>query len=268
MAIVINPDGTVSTIETTHDRYGNLRPKIVNPDVPEISSTSTFKQGVVGHNSKPRKKKSYISTEKISTPLPTKKVIRTKGTYRPFFTSVSEIDDFFEKRKENGREVFFIEYSNMADLTPANLQPYFKKKYFEYRDYCKLIRPMTPRERDKLNNKIRVQKKATKGTKPKHRVTNANRTGNTIGEIAKFGSLKGEYASSSDFDVRTSNPPRPARTPQYGYARDRYGRVQERDSYNEEKRNEFYVAQNRQRNYDYSCYDDNDDNDRAYSDWE
>lgn len=27
MAIVINPDGTVSTIETTHDQYGNLRPK-------------------------------------------------------------------------------------------------------------------------------------------------------------------------------------------------------------------------------------------------
>lgn len=28
MAIIINPDGTVSSIETTHDQYGNLKPKI------------------------------------------------------------------------------------------------------------------------------------------------------------------------------------------------------------------------------------------------
>ena len=27
MAIVINPDGTVSTIEVNHDAYGNIRPK-------------------------------------------------------------------------------------------------------------------------------------------------------------------------------------------------------------------------------------------------
>ena len=97
------------------------------------------------------------------------------------------------------------------------------------------------------------------------KVLHNSHAGFSIGEIAKYGSLKGDYASSSDFDVRTSNPPRPARPPKYAYARDRYGRVQERDSFNEEKKNEFYVAQNRTRNYDYSSYDSNDDNDGAYS---
>ena len=79
---------------------------------------------------------------------------------------------------------------------------------------------------------------------------------------------KPKYASSQDFEVRTSNPPRPARAPKYAYARDRYGRVQERDSFSEDKRNEFYTAQNRQKNYDYSSYDANDDHDGAYNDWE
>ena len=120
--------------------------------------------------------------------------------------------------------------------------------------------------------KPKVKKKKKKNKTP-HQVQEVkahhdSHTGFTIGEIAKFGSLKGEYASSSDYDVRTSNPPRPARPPKYAYARDRYGRVQERDSFNEEKKNEFYTAQNRQKNYDYSSFDANDDNDGAYSDWE
>ena len=59
-----------------------------------------------------------------------------------------------------------------------------------------------------------------------------------------------------------------SRKPKYGYARDRYGRVQERDSYNEDRRNEFYTASNSQKNYDYSSYDADDDHDGAYSEWE
>lgn len=55
-----------------------------------------------------------------------------------------------------------------------------------------------------------------------------------------------------------------SRHPQYGYARDRYGRVQERDSFNENRRNEFEQAQKYQSNYDYSSYDAEDDHDSYY----
>lgn len=59
-----------------------------------------------------------------------------------------------------------------------------------------------------------------------------------------------------------------SRKPKYGYARDIYGRVQERDSLDEEWRNEFKQAQMRQSNYDYSSYDANDDHDGCYSSWD
>ena len=331
MAIVINPDGTVSTIETTHDQYGNIKPKIdyseLREEIPHsASSTSNY------HTFKSKKewKQAKAATNKSK---------RKKGTYRAVFNTVSEIDAFFQKRRENDRSVYFIEFSNLMELTPSSLQPYLKKKYFEYRDimeYSKLKKPMKPKERDKVLKKVKANIDARKKTKQQNMFLKEQNkdlkeqkrhgvTRNTIGDIATFGSLsstssnkddnterkqilkslrspvlekvkererqemksaiqahkvnasavkphiepsKPKYASSQDFDVRTSNPPRPARPPKYAYARDRYGRVQERDSFNEEKKNEFYVAQNRQRNYDYSSYDSNDDNDGAYSDWE
>lgn len=58
------------------------------------------------------------------------------------------------------------------------------------------------------------------------------------------------------------------RKPKYGYARDIFGRVQERDCYNEDLRNEFRAAQSHQMDYDYSSFDENDDHDGAYRDWE
>ena len=42
------------------------------------------------------------------------------------------------------------------------------------------------------------------------------------------------------------------RNPKYGYTRDIFGRVQERDSYNENLRNDFHAAQSHQMDYDYS----------------
>jgi hypothetical protein len=51
-----------------------------------------------------------------------------------------------------------------------------------------------------------------------------------------------------------------AKKPIYGYARNRYGNILERDSYNEDLHNEIYQAEEMQRNYDYSLYDSEDDN--------
>lgn len=55
--------------------------------------------------------------------------------------------------------------------------------------------------------------------------------------------------------------------PKYGYARDYYGRVQSRDLYDEDRRNEFAQSQRAQSNYDYSLYDREDDHDGGYDDW-
>lgn len=41
MAIVINPDGTVSTIEVNHDAYSNIRPKMPH-DIAENPSGNSY----------------------------------------------------------------------------------------------------------------------------------------------------------------------------------------------------------------------------------
>ena len=268
MAIVINPDGTVSTIETTHDQYGNLRPKIDSEVMKEqeihynkntISETKG-KKGYVYPTSTVSKK--YKHKVNISRPISPKK--------QKICISYTEIDMFFRDRFASRKYVDINEYERIKNTLPEDLKRYFASKYQYYLDWLK---PKKKRKKRTTFKKPKEPQMTTSKKKEVHKdkvVKNYHNShmGYTIGDIAKFGSLKGEYASSSDFDVRTSNPPRPARPPKYAYARDRYGRVQERDSFNEEKKNEFYVAQNRQRNYDYSSYDSNDDNDGAYSDWE
>lgn len=59
-----------------------------------------------------------------------------------------------------------------------------------------------------------------------------------------------------------------SRKPKYGYARDKFGQIQERDHFDEDRWNEFKQAQRRQSNYDYSSYDSNDDHDGVYSSWD
>lgn len=264
MAIVINPDGTVSTIETTHDQYGNIKPKIDSELMKEQEihytkntvSVSKYKKGYVyPTSSNSGESKDYSSSYATSR--------------RRLNIKTSQIDNFFSKLISKGKWLGTNAYLRIKNRLPAKLQVYFASKYEKYREQIKKLEDI------KLQTTFKIPKGKKKKKKNKNhhqgnevKVHHYSHTGNTIGEIAKFGSLKEELASSSDYEVRTSNPPRPARPPKYAYARDRYGRVQERDSFNEEKRNEFYSAQNRQKHYDYSDYDANDDNDGAYSGWE
>ena len=268
MAIVINPDGTVSTIETTHDQYGNIRPKIDSEAMKEqeihynkntISEKKENKGYIYPTGSISKKYKKEVN---ISRPISPKK--------QKAFISYAEIDMFFKDRKASGKYVSIDEYERLKNRLPDNLKRYFaleysnylnglkpKKKHKKRTTFKKPIEPNNTANKKKVVHEVRAVKNYT-----------SSRNGYTIGETAKLGTLKDNYASSQDFDVRTSNPTRPARAPKYAYARDRYGRVQERDSFNEEKKNEFYIAQNRQNHYDYSSYDANDDHDGAYSGWE
>ena len=100
--------------------------------------------------------------------------------------------------------------------------------------------------------------------------------GTSISYSTRAGFSSGETATFNPLNKRTPDGDMvngkslfgASRKPQYGYARDRYGRVQERDSFNEERRNEFHQSQQHQKNYDYSNFDENDDHDGAYSNWE
>ena len=265
MAIVINPDGTVSTIETTHDQYGNIRPKI---------DSEVMKDQEIHYNkntiSETKQKKGYVYPTSSSASENTNR--RPFPIKRQIFQTASQIDNFFSKRIASGKWVGTNEYLRIKDTLSAKLQTYFASKYKKYREHLEQIKGLDEAMKRTTFKKPKVKKKKNKNKKS-HQVQEVtvhrnSHAGFTIGEIATFGSLKENYASSQDFEVRTSNPPRPARAPKYAYARDRYGRVQERDSFNEEKRNEFYTAQNRQNHYDYSSYDANDDHDGAYSGWE
>lgn len=262
MAIVINPDGTVSTIETTHDQYGNLKPKI---------DSELMKEQEIHYNnntvSEPKHKKGYVyPTSSVSGESKNKSYLPTRR--RNIFLSTGQIDKFFSRIISKGKWLGTNAYLRIKGTLTEKLQIYFASKY---KSYLEQIRTFEEAKKRTTFKKPIVKKKKNK-KKSKHQVKdvvahNNSHSGFTIEENAKFSYLKDNYASSQDFEVRTSNPPRPARSPKYAYARDKFGRVQERDSFNEEKRNEFYTSQKRQDNYDYSSYDENDDHDGAYNDW-
>lgn len=52
--------------------------------------------------------------------------------------------------------------------------------------------------------------------------------------------------------------------PKYGYARDYFGRIIERDVFDEDRGDENWSARTRQQNYDYSSFDPEDDHDSYY----
>ena len=122
MAIVINPDGTVSTLETTHDQYGNLRPKIDN-DVMKghethfRMNTTPIDKGIVIPKSTSSKKKT------ISKP----NLIRSQ-----IFQTVKQIDSFLKRRKKSGKWLEFNEFLSIKNTLTKELQIYFASKYENY----------------------------------------------------------------------------------------------------------------------------------------
>ena len=287
MAYVINPDGTITTVPADYDRNGNL----------SIKRGYSFSEGVGNQNyytpttapkqqssrKKPSRKKKVAKTTAPSknydtpttaptqqsswnTPSSKKKVTNTTApsekkvsktillgesssssssmpTYQihakrkkrkpPYFVSKAEVNFFFDdiiaKQKVLTREKF----KEIRVTLNIGLAIYFTNCYKKY------LEQYSHDEEPSI-------KKSKKGKKAKQKHTK----------------------KENSIPTAQSYPHHPGRKPVYGYARDRFGRVQERDSFNEEKRNEFYQATNSQRRYDYSSYDANDDHDGAYSGWE
>ena len=270
MAIVINPDGTVSTVDVYYNRDGSIKgikrdSSLDNDYIPKSGSS---------YIRPPKKKKAKKKTSQSTTVIKPKKekcsnviavpnpstnhstsIISNKKVERaaedpslePYFTSVAEIDQYITDKKDKGQTIDLNEYLKIRKSLPGVLCSYFTSKCKAYFVYCKEIAR-------KILKAAKVKKK--KKNKKKRKRINDNVT---------FNSRKIQTIESDIVDERSSFGA--SRKPKYGYARDRYGRVQERDSFNEERRNEFNHAQSHQKNYDYSSYDANDDHDGAYSDW-
>lgn len=258
MAFVINPDGTITTVEADYDRYGNLKPKInceaLNDQVIKYNSNNTT-INANGNKSVSKKKKLRVS--------------RSSSTKKLLFISTAEIELFFKDRIATKRGVSTKEYIEITDVLPKGLRDYFISRYKRYLGYDREIVD-DPRKR-KSFKKPKNKQKAAKKKKVPHEVkdvyiNHSYSSGFTLGEIATFSALRKRTPDGDMVNGRSLLDA--SRKPKYGYARDRYGRVQERDSFNEERSNEFSNAQNHQKKYDYSSYDENDDHDGAYSNWE
>lgn len=262
MAYVINPDGTITTVEADYDRNGNLKPKInselLNEQVIKYNSNSAPDERI----SVVKKSASIKKKSKVSRSIPPKR--------QQQFISTAEIDMFFRERKATNKRVSTDEYIRITDKLPKELKDYFIIKYRQHLRHGSVkVDDDDPRNR-KAFKKSKSKKKAKKN-KASHVVKTvtakpSTHSGFSLGEIATFSSLN---KRTPDGDMVNGRSLRGAsRNPKFGYARDRFGRVQERDSFNEDLRNEFKSAQRHQNNYDYSSYDENDDHDGAYRDWE
>lgn len=256
MAYVINPDGTIKLLKVEFDHSGNIRPKkIIDGINPSFTNTSS---------QKPKKKKelrastlmppSYEKKENASTseeldnqkssniaaPTTAPHSEASAQKYKPvlkyapktpekkkIFQTKEAINEYFAQRKELRQIVHqeILEY--VTKHLNSELSAYFINCFNEHNDHCRKM-GWVSKEPERKPKKKRKEAAFT-----------------PVGK-----SSNGKFGSS--------------RHPVYGYARDRYGRVQERDSLNEERKNEFGQSQSLQRRYDYSSYDSENDHDSYY----
>lgn len=270
MAYVINPDGTITTVEADYDRYGNLKPKInselLNEQVIHYkSNTAPDTKTVVGKRSASKKKKN-----KTTSPSQVNKVVEANQTFRKQdaikrkkirIITRQSIEKYFIKKRNLHQIVTHEDIMRASIVLKSSLLNYFMEKYEQYKEYCL---SMGWGAKIPLIKKVKKKKKKSKKKNKEGIIStkniSSNPSCNTIGEIAKFSTMK-DSMKDSDIIYKRNGPSRP---PKYGYARDYFGRVQERNSFNEDKKNEFKQSQKSQSKYDYSSYDAEDDHDSYY----
>ena len=262
MAYIINPDGTITTVEADYDRYGNLKEKINSEILKEQEITYSSKTEI--HRAETKGKSKVLPKYK---PVARK----VKPSKERIFVTYAEIDMFFKDRIASKKGVSTAEYIRITDKLPNSLKDYFITRYRKYLGYEKDYDEDFRKRKAFKKPKIKKKKNKTPHVVREVKAFPSNHTGHylsghSLGEIATFSSLHKRTPEGDMVNGRSLSGA--SRKPKYGYARDRYGRVQERDSFNEDRRNEFRNAQIHQNNYDYSSYDENDDHDGAYNNWE
>lgn len=255
MAFVINPDGTIKILEVKYDRSGNISPKRIIEGYENTALQQPKKMKnkhraadkVTTASESPKKDvtcpdnaiKQIGSLEVVSSEsAPASEVVTKKVMpslkYAPktpekkkLFQTKEAIDEYFIRRKELHQIVHQEILDYAIKHLKGELRSYFVKCFNEHNSYCR-NQGWYPKETEVKQKKTRKESAITPIRK---------------GSSGKFGN---------------------SRHPVYGYARDRYGRVQERDSLNEDRKNEFRQSQALQSRYDYSSYDSENDHDSYY----
>ena len=248
MAFVVNPDGTITTVEADYDRNGNLRPKIPRSASEDFHMpvTGVSNSGVSRKEGKKRKNKKVISTTPVVDNTPVSQTNKT--IEKPVESAIKKVrvitrqsvENFFE-RKKRLRQLVTNEEFLRATVTLKGL-------------LLELFLAVKKSKKKQKSNPVIAHVNTVSN--------NHKSSANTIGNIAKFSTIKDSMADTDVIYNRTGFGA--SNHPKYGYARDRFGRVQERDSHNDDKRNEFKQAQKSQSKYDYSSYDAEDDHDSYY----
>jgi len=223
------------------------------------------------------KVKSFLPKKKISdTPskCPNVEEYIQDPQPHPYFFNKEEIDLFFWTRIRKNQSVdSFLRVRILASLSDVELKRYFNERLEFFDWYGGASKATRKYYRTFFEKKALRARQKSRGTyepaiimespKKKRKKSSDRMTGNA----PKNNSCTGKRTPDNGYIYgRSVNGA--SRQPKYGYARDRYGRIQERDHYNEDRHNEFKRAQNNQRNYDYSDYDSNDDHDGAYNGWD
>ena len=275
MPYIINPDGSVTVLELEYDSNGTSRPRRSYEEYrsQEIKSGTTGKSiEKSSTNSSPIKNKPRKKTvvpkmgAKASVPYNKPKVKAKKITSTQRITAANieptlmGIDAFFTKLEEKGQMVSDKILNDAKGQLPPILCRYLQRRYNRHLQILKARRKF-----ERNNQNFRKAKKDKVRPKPTAQHASNTRNGFTLADIAIVKHQTLEPDSTPNW---SSKSPRGGHKPKYGYARDYFGRVQERDILDEERGNEFVQGKKRQSYYDYSSFDENDDHDGAYSSWD
>ena len=212
MAIVINPDGTVSTIEVDHDAYGNIRPKMPQDMAEKPSDTSYMSSAQTKNVTYPRMQKK--KHKKVAPSASNKSQGKTKVVTR------QSIDRYFAYIKSHHQRITEPEYRRTLCLLQGEVRDYYEQRYQEYKIEhspkpvsAVSTKPIEGKKKKKKNKQNKQQKKETQA---KQLISRSS--GFTIAEIASFSSLKGALPGNDIINGRSIYGA--SRQPKYGYARD------------------------------------------------
>ena len=272
MAYVINPDGTVSSIGVEYDSSGNISPKKSYDMLDHYESKVTPKPLPSPFKKRKKKKMKQAQSSGVSvmpnmpgkvaqssTTKPLQEEKEKKVSKPSLFLTRQSIDEFFKKLEASRKTIPAEIYMYAVHTLKSNLLGYFLEHYKKYLEKCSNL---VKTEKQGKENKKRNKKKKKKREQSNSSYSERLGSGHTLADIATFSSLRS--ATTSEDIIMGRSVFGASRQPVYGYARDRYGRIQERDKLDENKKNEFRQAQSRQSNYDFSMYDKEDDHDGYY----
>lgn len=271
MAYVINPDGTVSSIGVEYDSSGNFSPKKSYDMLDHYESKVTPKSIRSPFGRKKKKKIKQTQSSGVAVKPNMSGEVAQSSTTKPLqeeqekmeskprlFLTRKSIDAFFKKHEKASKAVPVEIYMYAVHTLKSNLLGYFLERYNKYSEYCRSMGWEVKANQFWKKKKKKKKKREQSNSSDTERLS----SGHTLADIATFSSLRS--ATTSEDIIMGRSVFGASRQPVYGYARDRYGRIQERDKLDENRKNEFRQAQSRQSNYDFSMYDKEDDHDGYY----